>query len=173
MARAIETDPLSGVAHWHVGYVNMILRHYDTAIAALEKLVILDPSYGPAYPILFQLYFLKGDETRSFEVRTNRVNSAAWRTTLENAYRTQGIRGVFAAEAEEEIRLRGQWRVRAYRIAERLAVSGDTERALQFLELAYVNRSIGLSVIAAHPLFASLRAEPRFQALVKKVGFNK
>jgi tetratricopeptide (TPR) repeat protein len=47
---------------------------------------------------------------------------------------------------------------------------GDKERALQSLEQSYVNREgYEIGLIKVDPMLDSLRAEPRFQALIKKV----
>ena len=47
---------------------------------------------------------------------------------------------------------------------------GDKERALQSLEQSYVNREgYEIGLIKVDPMLDSLRAEPRFQALVTKV----
>jgi hypothetical protein len=47
---------------------------------------------------------------------------------------------------------------------------GDKEQALQSLEQSYINREgYEIGLIKVDPMLDSLRAEPRFQALVKKV----
>jgi hypothetical protein len=47
---------------------------------------------------------------------------------------------------------------------------GDNVRALQTLEQSYVNREgYEIGLIKVDPMLDSLRGEPRFQALVKKV----
>jgi tetratricopeptide (TPR) repeat protein len=48
---------------------------------------------------------------------------------------------------------------------------GDKERALQSLEQSYINREgYEIPLIKVDPMVDSLRGEPRFQALVKKVS---
>jgi adenylate cyclase len=47
---------------------------------------------------------------------------------------------------------------------------GDKDRALQFLEQSYAkNEGYEIGLIRVDPMLDSLRSEPRFQALVKKV----
>ena len=47
---------------------------------------------------------------------------------------------------------------------------GDKDRALQFLEQSHANgEGYEIGLIKVDPMLDSLRAEPRFQALVKKV----
>jgi serine/threonine-protein kinase len=46
-------------------------------------------------------------------------------------------------------------------------------RALDYLEKAYENRSAQMVYIGVQAEFDSLHAEPRFQALLKKIGLPK
>lgn len=48
---------------------------------------------------------------------------------------------------------------------------GDKDEALARLEKAYEERSENLAAIRVVPWFASLRSEPRFQALVRRMNF--
>jgi len=45
------------------------------------------------------------------------------------------------------------------------------DQALEWLEKAYLNRSIGLIDINVFPIFDNLRAEPGFVELIRKMGF--
>jgi hypothetical protein len=48
--------------------------------------------------------------------------------------------------------------------------TGDKEKALQSLEQSFINREgYEIGLIKVDPMLDSLRAEPRFQALVQKV----
>jgi hypothetical protein len=47
---------------------------------------------------------------------------------------------------------------------------GDKERALTYLEQAYEERDPALFYLKVGPFFNPLRAEPRFQALLRRVN---
>jgi hypothetical protein len=49
---------------------------------------------------------------------------------------------------------------------------GDRPRALDFLEKAYASDSEWLGYLKHDKTFDSLRSEPRFQALLEKLGFG-
>jgi hypothetical protein len=48
---------------------------------------------------------------------------------------------------------------------------GEHERSLEWLEKACKNRELSLTMIRIHPVYDPLRAEPRFQALLPRMGF--
>jgi hypothetical protein len=49
-------------------------------------------------------------------------------------------------------------------------VLGDTRQAFEFLERAYSDREPLLIMLNVQPEFDSLRADPRFSDLVRRVG---
>jgi serine/threonine-protein kinase len=57
----------------------------------------------------------------------------------------------------------------AYQIAEVFAWRGEKDQAFEWLERAYRQRDGGLSSIKGDPLLKSLRADPRFNALLRKL----
>ncbi len=58
----------------------------------------------------------------------------------------------------------------AYQIAEVFAWRGEREKAFEWLERAYRQHDSGLQVVKADPLFRDLRGDPRFAALLRKMG---
>ncbi len=53
------------------------------------------------------------------------------------------------------------------------AVLGDREHALQWLEQGWQDQSEMLLYLRVYPPFSSLRGDPRFQELVRKVGVGQ
>ena len=58
----------------------------------------------------------------------------------------------------------------AYRDAEALAWRGEKDKAFEWLERAYQQRDGGLSEIKVDLLLDHLHADPRFNALLKKMN---
>ena len=62
-----------------------------------------------------------------------------------------------------------QERGAAYQIAEVYAFRGDSHTAFECLERAYAQRDGGLTGLKLSPLLTSLRGDPRYAGLVKKM----
>lgn len=58
----------------------------------------------------------------------------------------------------------------AYQIAEAYAFRGDAESAFAWLQRAYFNRDAGILGMLVDPLLRGLRGDPRFNAMLLKVG---
>jgi hypothetical protein len=50
---------------------------------------------------------------------------------------------------------------------------GEKEKALEWLEKCYADQDTHCWFLKVDPLYDSLRNEPRFQAVLKKVGLDK
>jgi len=49
---------------------------------------------------------------------------------------------------------------------------GNKDEAMRWLEQAYADRSESVVWLKVDPTFANLRGDPRFDALIKKVGLT-
>lgn len=57
----------------------------------------------------------------------------------------------------------------AYQIAEVFAWRGESTKAFEWLARAYSQRDAGFTIIKTDPLLKSLHADPRFDALLRKL----
>ena len=85
----------------------------------------------------------------------------------QSAYQSSGWQGVKL----ESMRLRDERG--PYFIAASLhAQAGDKDKAFECLEKSYQNRELWMSLLKVHPGLDSLRDDPRFDELVKRVGLK-
>jgi hypothetical protein len=56
-------------------------------------------------------------------------------------------------------------------IAEKSAMAGKNQQALDWLERDFELRSAGITRIGVNPAFIGLRKEPRFQELLRRMNF--
>ncbi len=58
----------------------------------------------------------------------------------------------------------------AYQIGEVYAWRGEKDKAFEWLERAYQQQDGGLTVIKYDPLLLSLRGDPRYHTLLRKIN---
>ena len=58
----------------------------------------------------------------------------------------------------------------AFQVVEALAWRGETDQAFEWLDRAYSQRDGGMAMIKFDPFLASLRGDPRYAAMVRKLG---
>ena len=71
------------------------------------------------------------------------------------------------------LRLAQECYIPPVRIARLYAALGETDHAFEWLQTAYDTRSDHLLHLNISPYYDNLRADPRFQALLKKTGLVK
>ncbi len=163
--RIAELDPAS---YSDLGPVQTLIlaRRYDQALLRLAEADELDPDSAKVRRLYGLLYDLLGREDEAVATYLELFSQAGWPdekiVELETAYRENGARAVFGL-------LEQAARTSVDRAAFRLRV-GDTDGALRLLEEAYAERDRALPWIHVHPWFDDLRSEPRFVALLARLG---
>jgi hypothetical protein len=89
------------------------------------------------------------------------------RAAFERAYRSSGYRAVLLLEAEEYKKTRS-----LVETARDYAQASENEQAFLALEEAAKHRWPGLDRLKVDPDFDPLRSDPRYEQLLKQVGFN-
>jgi tetratricopeptide (TPR) repeat protein len=70
-------------------------------------------------------------------------------------------------------RLSKQRHVESFLMATMNAGVGNRDRAFEWLEIAFKERSTNMPFLKIHPILEGLRSDPRFQALVHRVGLPR
>ena len=171
--RALELDPLSTETDTVVGQNLYCARQYGLAIDTLRKTLDMDPNYWLARMLLGLSYEATGDLPRALAEfqRANGTTTIPWASAeLGHAYAILGKKRE-AEEILEQLKDRSkQGYVPAYGFAEIYIGLGDNEQALASLEKACADRSMLMTFIRVDPEFDSLRSDPRFKDLLRRVG---
>lgn len=171
--RARELDPVVLSANASVGYRLCFARLYDEAIAELNKVVGLDPTYDFTQVTLGYAYAGKGmykeaidafheavrlgDETPSTQIYL----AAAYARSGDNAKANEILRTILAEKQY----------VSPAELAVLYGALGDKEAAFASLEKGYAEHDLQLQFLYADPAFDPLRDDPRFEDLLRRVGF--
>jgi serine/threonine-protein kinase len=167
MKKAAELDPLSASTWFDFGWALMAGGQWTDARKALNRALEINPESSFANYGLGCMDLLQGraqDALTSF-----RRSNAFWNLAgIAMAQHSLGQGGESQRVLDELIATYAQ--VAAYQIAEVHAWRGEKDQAFQWLERAYAQRDGGLSTIKADQLLAPLRTDPRFAAMLEKLG---
>jgi DNA-binding winged helix-turn-helix (wHTH) protein/TolB-like protein/Flp pilus assembly protein TadD len=172
--RARQLDPLSPVFNAFVGAALFFARRYDEAIEECRKTIDLHPDFGVARWYLGRAYLQKGRHQEALAELQKAValsgDSPLMKGTLGVGYALAGDRGAAQAALVELEALRSASYASALDLADIHVALGDRERAFRWLDQAAAERSFHLIYLEVWPELDPLRADPRFAALVRRLG---
>ena len=174
--RAEELDPMSVNMKWHVGYTLYLARRHDEAIQQLQNTLELDPNYAWAHWTLGISYVHKSmfaEAITSLEKAVALSKSPAFVVWLASAYAMSGNTVQARKLLRELMDLQKQRYVSPAVIAQLYISLGEKDRAFEWLEKAYQERSNFMAYLGVNPVVDPLRSDPRFQDLLRRIGLEK
>ncbi|MCI0407399.1 MAG: tetratricopeptide repeat protein, partial [Acidobacteria bacterium] len=166
MKRAVELDPLSVNISMEMGRVLLYQGQYDAAIEQERKTLEMDPNFDAAHTFLARAYLQKGRYAAALTEAQISGNSYV----LARVYLKSGNREK-AQKVVEDLKERSKTRyVSAYSIALVYISLDDRERAFEWLEKAFEERSMRPDFMRVDPAYDNLRSDPRFQDLLRRAG---
>jgi serine/threonine protein kinase len=171
---ALELDPLSLPMNFNVGYLNYFAGNNDRAIGQFEKILEMDPSFVQASLILCPAYLRKGLLPEALATVEKALpqsrNWSSLRAMLAVVHAGSG-RASQALEILEELKKEGaSVPLLSYWAAIIFNVLQDKEQALDWLEKACEERIGFLALLKVASGFRNLSQEPRYQAILKRIG---
>ncbi len=172
--RGLELDPLSVVAGQTLGFRLFYGRQYDRAIVQFRKTLDLDPRSFVARIGLAQSYWQKGQRhlalvegERALADSSDSPWVLAW---LGYAWSTSGQ----PARGREVLGRLEAWSktryVSPFYRAMVQAGMGNRDGAMAALDDAFTDRSGWMVFLNVEPEFDSMRSDPRFGALLSRIG---
>ncbi len=171
---ALAIDPGSLSNQRDRGRYLYFARRYDEAIVQLKRALEVDKNFLTAYGWLWQAYEMKGDYAGAYEwfMRGQKHRTPENVEPLQKAYKTSGWQGVKQKQLEIEKQKENQPSGRYFTIARFCALLGDKEQAFAYLHKAIEKGESQPVMLKVEPAFDSLRGDPRFDELLKRVGFK-
>ncbi len=174
--RAHQLDPLSPTNLWQIGYVHILARRYDEAIAVCKKLASENPTYAQSHLCLAYGYWGKRmypqviEEWKTWGQLSGDPKIIEFASAAEQGFRSAGWKGALTKSIEARQAQRKTGYSSAYNIATLCAELGDRDQAFRWLNTAYQVRDPELVGLKTDFLLDPLRSDPRFAELVRKVG---
>ena len=171
--RALQLDSLSVDVHYHVAAVFYSARQPDRAAAEANQMHELDRNSFLAHRYLGLAYLFKGQNEQAIAELQKTVDpqSGFGLDLLGCAYGIAGRKSEALKTLAELQALAGRKYIPPHSFAYIYAGLGDKERAFEWLEKGYTGRDDSLTRLKTEPLFDSLRSDPRYTDLMRRVGF--
>ncbi len=173
--QAQQLDPLSGIIGLNVGIVHLAKDDAKSAEVEFRRIVEFDPTWwGGHFYLGFALFELGRHEEALQELETSaQLTSRSGRpmAVLGHAYAVIGRRTDAQAVIKELEEKYAKREAIGQSIAAVYTGLGDKDQALAWLEKDFDARSGDLIRIGWYPPFDSLRDDPRFKDLVKRMAF--
>lgn len=170
----LQLDPLSETSIRHLAYHYLYSRQYDEAIPQFQKDLETYPSAPPRARVqLGDAYYFKGMFREAvaeyFKAEALGGSKPENIEALKNAFSKFGVRGFFE-EKIKQLKAGSQTEQDIVAIAEFYARLGEKDQAFEWLEKAYALHADGLVRLKEELAYDSIRSDPRFQDLVRRVG---
>ncbi|HSJ07020.1 MAG TPA: tetratricopeptide repeat protein, partial [Longimicrobiales bacterium] len=172
LRRAVELDPLSVIAHNNLGLVLWLGGRIPEARARFEHTTRIDPGFVIAYLLLFRVHTAAGDLGGALEAGRTWAALSGQADPADVDVLVSATLG--SAPRPDAVAVLDRWDRSPPRMVDVVMFAGllgEKDRALTALERAFDARNPLLTSIRTGFWTAGLRAEPRYQRLVARMGF--
>jgi serine/threonine-protein kinase len=174
--KGLELDPLNPFLNDGLAWYLYMARRYDEAISQLQSSMELFPNDAFSHQVLGWCLIRKGNATEAtaeFQKATE-LDDLPWYIgafAYGNAVTGDRAKGEQILHDLEELAKR-RYVAPGARVTVYLGL-GEKEKALEWLEKCYQDQDGACWWMKVDPLYDGLRNEPRFQAILKKVGLDQ
>jgi serine/threonine protein kinase len=165
--KALEMDPLSIIQNRSLGRRYLRARLYDKAIEALQKTLEMDPDYpltrgdlGIAY--LFNSMYEEALE--EFQKANSKFYIAITYAKMGNEEKVKELLSQYIAQSKVA-------NISDASVAKLYFTLGENDKGFEWFQKAYEERE-GLLSIKIDPLYDSVRSDPRFKEILKKMNLE-
>lgn len=170
---AQSLDPVSQMTGVAVVMSLNYSRRYDEAITAAKQWLQLYPDSIAFHSFLGDTYVQKGMESLAvteYLKAEQLIGSGPSRiAALRKASRTSGLKAFWRRKLALDQDPRSP-RFSAYDVARDYAALRDRDNCLLWLEKSYKEKESRLMELSLDPYFDSLRSDPQFQDLIRRIG---
>lgn len=173
---ARRLDPLSLSINFSYGWRLYMARQYDEAAEQLRNTLEMDPNFALAHLVLGQTYEQKGEDGQAIAELQKAVatssNMPLMVAGLGHAYAVAKKIPEARAVLNQLLEQSKKQYVSPFYIALICAGLAENDKAVEWLEKAYADRSNGLVFLKVDPELDSLRSNPRFKKLLVKMRLS-
>jgi serine/threonine protein kinase/predicted Zn-dependent protease len=154
---ALSLDPLSPIMNTNYATTLMDAHRYPEALAQFQKTLERDPNFGPAHHKLAHLYAATGDFANAVsELQKFVPGPGSWSPDAK------GYRDLAQARFSKPESM--TW------VAMAMAVTGERNKAFDYLDKALSNQEIEVVLCIRYPSLDPIRSDPRYADLMRRLG---
>ncbi len=175
MKLAHELDPLSPFINSEMGVMYGLARQYDKAIEVFQRAIAIAPDYPLARGPLIWVYRKNSLFEEALKENQKLKKESGRRVNIHDVwfYADMGKKDE-AHEALDYVLARSEERnLPAYHFACAYSLLGETDKAFESLEKAYEEHEFMLLWLKVDSELDNIRSDPRFNAMLKKIGLDK
>ena len=179
LRQALELNPLSYNFLADLGQLHYFSGEYAEAEKYCLEALEMEPNFTFAHEYLHYIYLKTGQHEKAVVeiAKADAINGAYAHDDSNAADRVATYTEIFRKSGMNEIL---EYRCPEtplapetfYLLATKYAFTGDSEKALDYLEKSTDARMFLSAFIKADPAFESLRSEPRYQQILLKMGLG-
>jgi serine/threonine protein kinase/Tfp pilus assembly protein PilF len=175
---ALELDPLSPIVATNLAGFYWLARKYDEAIERYQKILEMEPDFMAAHLWLGLTYAEKGlynEALAEFQkgIELSGGHDSPFLGWLGRVYCWTGKKKQAEIVLESEIERSKKMYISPFGIAVIYLGLGQNEQAFEWLEKAYEEKDHWMAALKVYSMFDSVRSDPRFTSLLKKMGLEK
>jgi TolB-like protein len=167
--RAIELDPLNAGMHGHLVLHYACAREFPMAIEAAKTAIGIDPASKQTWRFKLSVHEFLGEFENAIDARSGMGEPRELTETLRTGLTTAGPLGYWAAVRDSELK-KTDAQVDALMLAHAYARLGQSREAMDWLERMFRDRIGSLVYLNINIDFDSIRNDPRFKDLIKRIG---
>ena len=172
--RALELDPMSVIMNRIYADILVDGRKFDEAIQQYQRAIELDPNFPTTHFFLGRAYEAKGmyDEAVKEYTISSQLGTVLKDVLVKanETYKKSGWDAYVRFNVDQLIEKTPERRFPPFVIATFYLKAGRKDEAIKWLETGYEERDFRMTLLSVAFEFDSLRSDPRFKELVRRMG---
>ena len=169
--RAAREDPFNPQIRTLQAMDLTYMHRYEEAERVLQEVLSRSPGYGMALTTLRTVYHLTGEHEEAIDMwRASNARDPEALAALDRGYAAGGYEDALRSMAEMLVARSDTMHVTPWQIGTAYTRAGEGDLALDYLGQAFEARDPNIPYLTVDPIFDYLRDEPRFQALIERLG---
>ena len=175
---AIDLEPTSLASQRTYGMILYYARRYPEALTQLKRVNAMDKGFASPYMMLVDVSEMQGNYPEAFEwlmkMKAFYKEPEEEIQAYQAAWQTSGWPGVLRERARRggEVNFRPSRAGVYFQLAIDQAKVGNKDKAFEYLERSYQTREWWMMLLKVEPALDSVRQDPRFDQLVRRVGLR-